>query len=122
MIKQGDIYWVSARYLDIAGHEQQKNRPYVVVSRDLINNLGQNIVGVPLSTKIHKANSHRILIPVQHMIKDPSATRDLSTSVALTDQIRVLDRSRLEMPKMGSLSSTAIGGLELGLVYLFDIR
>lgn len=122
MIKQGEIYWVFARDLDIKGSEQRKNRPYVIVSRDAINQLGQNVVGVPLSTKLHKANSHRIQIPVSHIVKDVGCVRDMSDSVALTDHIRVLDPRRFEQPKMGRISDTAMGGIELGLAFLFDIR
>lgn len=69
-ILQGDIYWVHASDLDIEGSEQQKNRPYVIVSRLRINRLGKNVVGVPLSTKLHKAGGHRILIPLQMMVPD----------------------------------------------------
>lgn len=122
MIKRGEIYWAFAKDLDIAGSEQQKNRPYVIVSRDAVNRLGRNVVGVPLSTKVQKANSYRILIPVGHMISDLTCSRPLSDSVALTDQIRVLDSSRLEQPKMGTLSATAISGIELALAFIFDIR
>lgn len=82
----------------------------------------KNVVGVPLSTKLHKANSHRILVPAIHMIRDFGCTRALTDSVALTDHIRVLDPSRFEQPRMGRLSDTAIGVLELGLVFLFGIR
>lgn len=121
-VKQGEIYWVSARDLDIAGSEQQKSRPYIIVSRTIINKLGKNVVGVPLSTKIHKASSYRLLIPAAHMVKEASCTRTLSDSVALTDHIRVLDVDRLELPKMGSLSLTAVGGMELALSFLFDLR
>jgi mRNA-degrading endonuclease toxin of MazEF toxin-antitoxin module len=92
------------------------------VSRNAINQLGFNVVGVPLSSKIHKANSHRILIQVAHMISDPSSPHRLTDSVALTDHIRVLDPSRFEQPKMGRMSDTAMGGIELGLAFLFDIR
>jgi hypothetical protein len=84
--------------------------------------MGKNVVGVPLSTKLHKACAHRILIPLELMVKNLASTRPLSTSVALTDHIRVLDSSRLEVPPMGKLSVTAIGGLELALSILFDIR
>jgi mRNA-degrading endonuclease toxin of MazEF toxin-antitoxin module len=122
MTKYGEIYWVFAKDLDIAGSEQQKSRPYVIVSRDAINALGHNVVGVPLSTKVHKANSHRIFIPVNHMIKDLTCVRPMSDSVALTDHIRVLDPLRFEQPKMGKMSDTAMGGIELGLVFLFEIR
>jgi len=121
-IKQGEIYWVNAKDLDIQGSEQQKSRPYIIVSRTLINKLGKNVVGVPLSTKIHKASSHRLFIPAAHMVKDASSSRLLSDSVALTDHIRVLDIDRLEIPKMGTLSLTAVGGMELALSFLFDLR
>lgn len=121
-IKQGEIYFVDAEDLDVIGSEQQKSRPYVIVSRTLINRLGRNVVGVPLSTKIHKACAHRVLLPRNHMVPNPACRRTLSDSVALTDQIRVLDIQRLEQPKMGHLSQTAIGGLELALLFLFDIR
>jgi mRNA-degrading endonuclease toxin of MazEF toxin-antitoxin module len=130
-ILQGAIYWVRAKDLDIEGSEQDKNRPYVIVSRTRINRLGKNVVGVPLSTKLHKAGGHRILVPVQLMVKnaawptqwpDGTPCTQLSTSVALTDHIRVLDMDRLTQPRMGSLSATAIGGMELALAALFDIR
>jgi mRNA-degrading endonuclease toxin of MazEF toxin-antitoxin module len=121
-IAQGDIYWVRANDLDIEGHEQQKNRPYVVVSRTRINKLGKNVVGVPLSTVIEKACAHRVLIPIHHMMTEPGSTRELKASVALTDHIRVLDSARFELPRMGKLSDTAIRGLEVGLAFLFDIR
>ena len=122
MPKYGEIFWVFAKDLDIQGSEQQKSRPYVIVSRDAINKLGFNVVGVPLSSKVHKASAYRILIPIAHIIKDVSCSRPMSDSVALTDHIRVLDPSRFEQPKMGKMSDTAMGGIELGLAFLFDIR
>lgn len=130
-ILRGDIYWVRAKDLDVQGSEQKKNRPYVIVSRTNVNRAGPNVVGVPLSTKLGKAQGHRILIPEQLMVKDitwPATWPDgqprtqLSTSVALTDHIRVLDKTRLVQPRMGSLSTAAIGGLEVALANIFDIR
>src|ERR1035437_8509149 len=98
-IKQGEIYWVYADDLDIQGSEQKKSRPYVIVSRDAINRIGNNVVGIPLSSKVHKANSHRILIPLAHMVRNPACTRAMAESVALVDHIRVLDPTRLERPR-----------------------
>jgi mRNA-degrading endonuclease toxin of MazEF toxin-antitoxin module len=121
-MQKGEIYWVFAKDLDVAGHEQDRNRPYVLVSRYAINALGTNVVGVPLSSKLHKANSHRILIQVAHMIQNPLCSRQLRDSVALTDHIRVLDPRRLELPMMGHMTDTAVGGIELGLSFLFDLR
>lgn len=120
-IAKGDIFWVRAADLDVEGSEQQKSRPYVIVSRTKINRLGKNVVGVPLSTVLHKACAHRLLVQLQHMTQEVGG-RPLETSVALTDHLRVLDVSRLEQPKMGRLSDTAIYGLEGALAYLFDIR
>lgn len=122
MIRCGEIYWVFANDLDVKGSEQRNDRPYVIVSRDAINALGKNVVGVPLTSRLHKANSHRILIPMAHMIRDLSCKRNMTDSVALTDHIRVLDPSRFEQPKMGIMSDTAMGGIEAGLAFLFDIR
>lgn len=119
---QGEVYWAVAKDLDIAGHEQMKSRPYVIVSRTLLNQASPAVVGVPLTSKLHKANAHCILIPAAHIIKDVGCSRDITDSVALTNHIRVLDKTRLEQPKMGKLSDTAMGAIELGLAYLFDIR
>jgi mRNA-degrading endonuclease toxin of MazEF toxin-antitoxin module len=47
MFKHGEIYWVFAKDLDIHGHEQEKSRPYVIVSSDYVNSQGdKNVVGV----------------------------------------------------------------------------
>jgi mRNA-degrading endonuclease toxin of MazEF toxin-antitoxin module len=128
-ILQGEIYWVHAKDLDIAGSEQQKNRPYVIVSRSSINALGRNVVGVPLTTVLTAGGGYRVQVPVQMMVPNPvwpehwpngSPRRKLETSIALVDHIRVLDINRLTTPKMGDLSSTAVAGLELALQRLFE--
>jgi mRNA-degrading endonuclease toxin of MazEF toxin-antitoxin module len=93
--------------------------------------MGRNVVGVPLSTKLEKALAHRIQIPEALMVKDMAwpttwpngdPRPQLTTSVALTDHIRVLDKLRLLQPKMGTMTKTAIGGLEVALASVFDIR
>jgi mRNA-degrading endonuclease toxin of MazEF toxin-antitoxin module len=104
------------------GSEQQKRRPYVVMSRLSVNKLGKNVVGIPLSHVINKANQHRILIPAKEIIKDATSNFPFVNSVALTDQVRVLDISRLELPRIGYLSTTATIAVQLGLAFLFDIR
>ena len=77
-VSKGDIYWVRALDLDIEGSEQQKSRPYVIASRTKINRLGRNVVGVPLSTKLHKAGSHRLLIQLQRFLGIDDRQRNLS--------------------------------------------
>jgi len=128
-ILQGEIYWVCAKDLDIEGSEQNKNRPYVIVSKSSINALGRNVVGVPLTTVLTSGGGYRVQIPLQLMVPNPSwpekwpsgvLRRKLETSIALVDHIRVLDCRRLTVPKMGELSSTAVVGLELSLHRLFE--
>ena len=128
-ILQGEIYWVYAKDLDIQGSEQQKNRPYVIVSRDSVNALGRNVVGVPLTSVLTAGGALRVQLPLQMMVPNsawpatwPSGTprNQLKTSIALVDHIRVLDINRLLTPKMGELSSTAVAGLELALLRLFE--
>ncbi len=121
-IKQGDIYWVEISPSEAKGSEQWKRRPYIVVSRTGINRVSATVVGVPMTTELRKAGAHRIQIPALEIVKDVGYTSTIVNSVALTDQIRVLDISRLE-ERIGCLSRTAtIGLLENGLAYLFDIR
>jgi mRNA-degrading endonuclease toxin of MazEF toxin-antitoxin module len=128
-ILQGEVYWVYAKDLDIQGSEQNKNRPYVIVSKSSINALGRNVVGVPFTTVMTAGGGYRVKIPLQLMVPNPAwpATwpsgllrRQLETSIALVDHIRVLDIARLTLPKMGDLSSTAVAGLELALQRLFE--
>lgn len=120
MVQQGDIYRVDIPKSQAIGSEQWKRRPYIIVSRTAINRLGNNVVGVPMSTKVQKASQHRILLPVAEIIRDVGYPDPFQDSVALTDQIRVLDVSRLEV-KMGRLSDSAIISVGLGLGFLFDI-
>lgn len=121
MPNRGEIYWVNAKDLDVQGHEQDKSRPYVIVSRDQINRALPNVIGVPFSTQLHKASSYRVKIQLAHMVPNPACRRKLQDSVALVDHIRVLDAARLEQPMMGTLSQTAIGGIELALSFVFQI-
>lgn len=102
------------------GTEQQKDRPYIIMSRNSVNDLEKNVVGVPLSTQLHKASSYRIKLPVAEIIKDAGYNKPIQESVALTDQLRVLDVSRL-IQKVGRLSDAAIISVGLGLSFLFDI-
>jgi mRNA interferase MazF len=118
-IEQGDIFWVT---LTGQGSVQIGRRPCVVMSRLSVNNAGNTIVIVPLTTETRTANKYyRIFIPVGEMIKDPSCTSALSDSVAKCDHVRVLDKTQLET-KIGKLTHTAVISLQLGLTFVFEIR
>jgi mRNA-degrading endonuclease toxin of MazEF toxin-antitoxin module len=128
-VKAGVIYWVTIEPTKIPpggliGHEQHSRRPWVVVSRLLVNRQGSLVVGVPLTrTDAEKTTHppHRIRIPATEISKDIGFTGEIRNSVALTDQIRAIDKRLLEK-KMGTLSATGVASIGLGLLFMFDLR
>jgi mRNA interferase MazF len=119
-LNPGDVFWADPR--PVRGSEQDKTRPWVVVSRRETN--GQNtVIAVPLTSRGHKAGPpYRIQIPRTEFLKDAGTTAtDLQDSIALCDQIRVLDKSRITFI-YGKLTRTAVNAIQLGLTYIFDIR
>src|ERR1039458_5451018 len=118
-IEQGDIYWVT---LTGTGSEQSGRRPCIVMSPLAGNEAGRTVIVVPLTTTATSANPYyRILLPVAEIIRDPSCTSAIQTSVAKCDHVRVLDKSLLES-RIGKLTQTAIIAVGLGIAYVFDIR
>ena len=105
------------------GSEQYNRRPYVIVSRLMVNRSGKTVVGVPLTTaKAGESHPpHRIVIPAKEITPDVAFGGEVKDSIAKTDHVRVLDKTRLQN-KMGRLSNTAQVAVGLGLAFLFDLR
>ncbi len=123
-VKQGEIYWVDIPAAHTVGSEQYKRRPYIIVSRTLVNRSGKTVVGVPLTTvnaDTPNEPPYRIIIPAREIARDVLYNGEIKDSIAKTDHVRVLDKSRLEQ-RMGSLSTTAVAAVGLGLAFLFDLR
>lgn len=115
VIKQGEIFFCEPDPQDIVGSEQEGDRPWVVVSISALHR-GNCVVGLPLSRHIEKAGGHLIKVPLNEITmdgNDPNIDR-----VALTDQIRALDKRRFRR-KLGHISTRAINSILLGLDYLF---
>ncbi len=115
VIKQGELYFCEPDPQDIVGSEQEGDRIWVIVSIPRLHR-GKCVVGLPLSRHMEKAGAHLIKIPLQEITvegSDPNIDR-----VALTDQIRALDKTRFRR-KFGYVSSRAITSIMLGLDYLF---
>lgn len=110
----------NAATIVISGPEQSGLRPYIIVSRDVVNANKPMAVGVPLTSKTHKANSYRILLPSVELIPEIGCAPFLD-SVALCDHVRVLDL-KLIHKKVGNLTENALLAVGLGLAYIFDIR
>jgi mRNA interferase MazF len=111
-----------AALLVASGSEQAGLRPYIIVSRDIVNKGKRTAVGVSMSTRIHKANSYRTFLPATEIIREIGCTFEFQDSVVLCDHIRVLDLDRIRY-KIGRVSDTAIAGVVLlGLSFVFGIR
>jgi mRNA-degrading endonuclease toxin of MazEF toxin-antitoxin module len=111
----GDALFVAS------GHEQLGERPYIIMSRDKVNAGKPTAVGVPFSTKTQKANSYRILLPVGEFIRDVDSNYVFENSVALCDDVRVIDLNRVRK-RIGKLSENGVLSVQLGLTYVFGIR
>jgi|SRR4030042_1361731 mRNA interferase MazF len=101
MMKRSDIYWVN---LDpTVGSEIRKKRPCVLIGANPINQVRKTVVVVPLSS---------VGIP-RPPLTIPVTCLDRQV-VAVCDQIRAVDKSRL-MEKAGSLTNEDMMELEKGL-------
>ena len=100
-IKRGDIYYAT---LDpVVGSEQGDTRPCVVVQNAMGNLHSPTVVIVPLTRKMKKNH-----LPTHVLI---SQSRGLGAdSLALTEQIRTIDRSRLGgyVGQISAVEQTAI--------------
>lgn len=113
-VKQGELYFCEPEPTDTVGSEQAGDRVWLVVSIPQLRR-GKTVVCLPLS-RHDKEAAHLIKIPQQEITVtagDPNIDR-----VALTDQIRALDRTRFRR-KFGFISPRAITAIFLGLDYLF---
>jgi mRNA-degrading endonuclease toxin of MazEF toxin-antitoxin module len=117
IVKTGEMWWCEPDPLDTVGSEQEKDRIWVIVSATALHR-GNCVVGVPLTTNLTKASAHLVQIPKKELImdgKNPSIP-----SVALTDQIRALDKTRFRR-KAGHISQYGLHSIQLGLMRLFDL-
>ena len=78
---------------------------------------GKCAVGLPLSRHTDKAGAHLIYVPRQEITVDDPNDQNIDR-VALTDQIRALDKTRFRR-KFGRVSPRAVTSILLGLDYLF---
>jgi mRNA interferase MazF len=97
-MKRGEIYWCD---LDPRrGHEQGARRPVLIVSADPYNESRSPLIGlVPLTSAVPKNPLHVLLAREETGLD--------STSTALVDHARFLDRTRLSGSAAGRLSRTA---------------
>jgi len=127
--QQGDIYWVHIPPEQTVGSEDygKPNRLCVVMSRNNLNRRLNTLVVVPLTThggqvaNLGEQPPFRIIIPSKEITKDVLCNTQPVLCVAKTDQVRVIDKSRL-MERMGKLSRNATISVGVGVSFVFDLR
>jgi mRNA interferase MazF len=108
-IKRGHIYRINLN--PTVGHEQQGNsRPCVVISKSVLNSHMSTVLVVPLTS------SARPRLPIA--VPVPSA--GLPNSIALTLQMRAIDKRRV-LSYLGELSSADLKSLEESLRAVADL-
>ena len=84
-IKRGEMYYVNLE--PVVGSEQGGIRPVVIVQNDMGNRYSPTIIVVPITTRLNKKN-----LPTHTKINNSSLLKE---SIALMEQIRTIDKSRL---------------------------
>lgn len=117
IVKTGDLYFCEPDPSDTVGSEQEGDRPWVIVSLTSLHR-GNCAVGVPLSKNLSKGCGHLVQIPKGELNWDGGIGP--YDSIALTDQIRALDKRRFRR-KIGHISPRGLEAIRLGLQRLFGI-
>ena len=86
-LKRGDMYFVDLN--PVVGSEQGEKRPAIVVQNDIGNKHSPTVVIVPLTCNLEKK-------PLPTHVFIPQSCGLESESLALVEQIRTVDRSRLK--------------------------
>src|SRR5260370_263551 len=96
--KRGEVYWVRIPKHQTEGSEHRdtdEGNPhgYIIVYSSAITDRLNSFVGVPLSSRLHKANkTFRPLIKATDLLPDPG--REVRDCVALCDHIREIAPQR----------------------------
>ncbi len=113
LVRRGDVYL--ARLSPSEGSEQSGQRPVVVVSRDAINASSPVVVVVPVTDR---ANKPRIY--PSHVILKAGDGGLAIESVALTEQVRAINKSRF-IEYVGHLAPRSLMGIDSALKITLDL-
>lgn len=109
-IKRGDIY--KADLSPVVGSEQGGIRPVVIVQNDMGNRYSPTIIVVPITTRLNKKN-----LPTHTKINNSSLLKE---SIALMEQIRTIDKSRL-LEFIGVLNESEMNRITEALRISIDV-
>jgi mRNA interferase MazF len=114
-MKRGDVYW--ADLVPRSGSEQSGRRPVILVSHDGFNQAPswRSIIVVPISTSAWQAQRGLTVVEI------PGGAAGITKpSVAVCHQVTTLDRAKLSK-RIGALSPTLLGAVEMGLKAAIDL-
>ena len=106
-IKRGELYY--ANLSPVVGSEQGGLRPVLIVQNDIGNKYSPTVIVVAVTSKINKAK-----IPT-HIELDASTYGLEKNSVVLLEQIRTLDKSRIQQ-KIGQLDTLKMQAINKALL------
>jgi mRNA interferase MazF len=111
--KRGEIYLTA---LDpTVGSEIKKTRPALVIQNNTSNRLTSTTIVAPLTSTVRFP-----LNPVHALIPADAATGLSAPSVALLNQIRVVDRCRF-IKRLGSVDATTLRQIEAAIEISLDV-
>ena len=112
-IKRGDLFYAALDETYV-GSEQTGVRPVVIIQNDIGNKYSPTVLVAPITTKVKS----KAYLPTHVFIK--SSEHIKRDSIALLEQIRVLDKSRL-ISYVDSLTQEQIKELDIGVIKAFNI-
>lgn len=108
--KRGDIFIVR---FDGVGSEQQGLRPAVILQNDVGNQCSTTVLVAPLSTRCYKQ------LPT-HVFLSSKRTALRADSIAMMEQVRVMDKSRL-MYRVASVPDKEMESINRALLISFGL-
>lgn len=111
-LRKGDIVFAYVGKANIKGSEQQGDRPYLIIQNDIGNKFSKTVIAVPITDEYKKQ------IPTHMKMKTCNGVT--STSTALFEQIRTLDKSRIGF-YLGSLDPTQFKEMNKKLKIALDL-
>ena len=101
LMTRGSVWWVA--FDPSIGSEIQKTRPAVILSNNYANAILSRVIVVPMTSNIRKVYHGNAIVTLSGRF-----------SRVMTDQIRVVDKSRLKN-KIGVLSPGDVKKVEIAL-------
>lgn len=115
IINRGDLYFADLQF-QTRGSEQSGIRPVVIIQNNIGNAYSPTVIIAPITSKVLVKSK----IPT-HVILEASYKRLPKKSIILTEQIRVIDKSRLKR-YIGTLDNAEIKALNKAIVIALGLE